>query len=43
MRLSYAILAVVILSTQTKTSAHVEGGKIYCRPKDGSPGFQGLL
>lgn len=37
MRLGYAILAVVIFWTQTKTSAHVEGGKIYCLPKDGSP------
>ena len=40
MRLAYAILASVFLWTQTKTSAHVEGGNIYCLPKDGAPAFR---
>ena len=37
MQLGYVILASLILWTQTKTSAHLEGGNIYCLPKAGSP------
>ena len=40
MRLACAILASVFWWTQTKTSAHVEGGKIYCLPEDGAPVFR---